>query len=472
MPHRQPLIDSLPGLLHRGLGGRSVTGGAGCRGFRLSRPGGAPLDLKSIRLEGADPAGVGALSVTSSANVGTAWRRETAGGFRSAAEGAFWQVTFEQPGTASLWLLAQPGARATASYDLAVETLGEGGAADDPLAERALRARLADFAALAWAMPDLTPETAAVIAAAEAAIGDGDGASGPRERLLTRLVESVEGLVGAGLAARLAATGPLVPWLIDKSAGPADADGAALRIEATALLFAEVVLRRGAVRRPMLSEFGLVIDQPRAMYAIETRVSDLVARAGGDPRLQPILFRKHTLSGSRLRAEAGLHLDAMDALVGALAAMGIEAALGYGTLLGAVRERDFIDHDDDIDLLVALEPGEAAEQMGAVREGLEARGFDCRVFGDSKLPIVQASRGEGPAIDLFPVAPRGAGEVAVYLHKLKPGRVARDIVLPFSRIDFLGQSFRAPADPEAFLEVRYGADWRTPVRWTSRAGAP
>lgn len=474
MSDRLVIHQVLPGLLHPGLGGWRVDGGDACEGFRLDCVSGGPVDLKSIRLEGADPDAVGALTVVSHGR-SARWTREAASGFRGVDGEPGWELRFERPGPARLWLLAQTGGRARASYDLRVSVLGEGGRVAtnddvDTLLERlaALEARAERLTEAADALGDLVETARRAI--------DGDtvpNASGRRIAVLGRLAEQARFLAGAELTDFLERAGPVAPALIDKSAAAMEAEEAHASLDGAGLAFAEVVLRRGAVRRPMLSEFRLLLEPPGAMDRVEAAVTELFVRAGGEERLAPILFRKHTLSGSRLRAEPERHLDAMAEIVAILGAAGYPTALAYGTLLGAVRDGDFIAHDDDLDLMTALPDGadRTPDHMRAIAELLTAEGLQVRSFGTEGLPIVQAGRENGPAVDIFPVGPRGA-EVAVYMEKLKARRVAKDIVLPFRPLTFLGRTFLGLADNDAFLAERYGADWRTPVRWTSRAGAP
>ena len=52
---------------------------------------------------------------------------------------------------------------------------------------------------------------------------------------------------------------------------------------------------------------------------------------------------------------------------------GIEFQITFGTLLGAIREKDFIEHDEDIDLLVL---GEKKQQLFDLLPELRKIGFE------------------------------------------------------------------------------------------------
>ncbi len=473
--HRR-LRDALPGLLHPGLGGWEVAGDALTHGFRLRRRDGGALDIKALHLREAAPAVVGDIVVEGDPR----WDPGLANGVRIDAPGAELRIGFQRPGEAGLWLLAQPGERALACYDLRIDVLGEGGGtlaslgSDDPAV---LAGRLEHWRARAERLPEAAAEIEAVLAQATSALADEAGLNrGPDARLaaLNCVVALAAGREGGDLRDYLDRAAGVIPALIDKAEPATGPEIKALHQAATALMFAHVLVNRtGEVRRPMLSEFGLVLNTPEARNWIETQVDRLHARAGGDPALRPILFRKHTLSGSRLRADRARHLDALAQVEQAVAATGRRAAIGYGTFLGAVRDGDFIAHDDDLDMLVELEvdaDGAQAETL-ALAGSLADHGFEIRRFGESRQPVIQVRRGEGPWVDLFPTSRRGDGQIALYMHRLKLARLPRETVLPFAPIDFLGRRFLGPAQAEAFLEARYGADWRTPIRWTSRDGA-
>ncbi|WP_374276084.1 hypothetical protein [Brevundimonas sp.] len=477
MPDPAALREALPGLLHPGLGGWEIVGDSGSTGFRIRRRGSGPIDLKAIHLRGADPAGVGALAVKSSPSRGAPWDRDLANGFRGGGVEPWWRVEFERPGPASLWLLAQPGERAEASYDLEVTVLGDDGAPtvttvnDDPAV---VSERRAAWRERAVRLPEAGEAISHVLEDVTSALAGGP-ARGPaaRDRLLDRIADGAADRGGTDLADYLERAAGVIPSVIDKAEAARDRADRQRREAATALMFAHVLINRGGeVRRPMLSEFGRVLDTPEAMDRVEAAVDALHARAGGDTRLHPILFRKHTLSGSRLRADPDRHLDAMAEVERAVAAAGYQAAIGYGTFLGAVRDGDFIAHDDDLDMLVMLnaDADGAEAETSALAQALAAQGFEIKSFGETRQPVLQLRKGEGPPVDLFPISRRGDSQVALYMHKLKLARLGREAVLPFKPIEFLGRTFLGPADPSAFLEARYGADWRTPIRWTSRAG--
>ncbi len=142
-----------------------------------------------------------------------------------------------------------------------------------------------------------------------------------------------------------------------------------------------------------------------------------------------------------------------------LAALGGEAFLNSGTLLGAVRDKSLIAHDDDVDLALRIEatsPTEAAAQWRATRHKLQDAGL-LSERQPSNPATMKLKSGGTYNIDLFPAWVSNEG-VHVYPHTA--GDLREDQVFPLITCNTTGLPI--PRDAEAMLAVNYGEGWRHP----------
>jgi len=159
--------------------------------------------------------------------------------------------------------------------------------------------------------------------------------------------------------------------------------------------------------------------------------------------------------------ESGTAADELNELVSLLQSCGLEVFVNSGTLLGAVREKDFLKHDDDMDLGVimkASDEGEVAKEMISLHQTLcTAIDLPVKLFHDS--PILKIKLKSQIVVDLFPTWER-AGKVYVWPHTY--GELSRSCLLPLRPVIISGREFPAPAEPEKMLALNYGENWHTP----------
>jgi hypothetical protein len=212
-----------------------------------------------------------------------------------------------------------------------------------------------------------------------------------------------------------------------------------------------------------LLNFGVHYNRTDRILRLEKDMASLYLRATGDAASLPFMVRVHGISAPFLQMRADDFLAAMEDLQEALTQIGYESMICYGTLLGAVRDSKFIDHDDDVDMAVVLRTGDAPQEMGQVAQRLAEQRFRCRMIRDKGLLRVNVpARKVG--LDLFPIIPNEDGTFSMFMEGMRVREVAGELLVPVGRISFLGRTYGAPAQPEGFLADRYGPGWQVPQR--------
>lgn len=130
--------------------------------------------------------------------------------------------------------------------------------------------------------------------------------------------------------------------------------------------------------------------------------------------------------------------------------------VGAGTLLGIIRDGCLIPHDTDLDfMLVPQDKSDAAHVL---------RGHELvREVVHDGLPQQRAYVKDGVIVDLAWFWPNREKTHGWMCHDVGPIRISLDLTFPLQWIEFEGIQLRIPAQPEAWLEDWYGANWRTPV---------
>lgn len=137
--------------------------------------------------------------------------------------------------------------------------------------------------------------------------------------------------------------------------------------------------------------------------------------------------------------------------------VGLRYGLTWGTFLGALREKDFIEHDEDIDLFIRYEDKDLFLSM---LFELRDNGFELIRY-DRRETLASIMR-KGEYIDLYlqkPVAP-GFRESHGY-------PIPENFILNLALYDFQGSQFYGAKDNENFMVYLYGENWLTPIQYAN-----
>lgn len=126
----------------------------------------------------------------------------------------------------------------------------------------------------------------------------------------------------------------------------------------------------------------------------------------------------------------------------------------FGTMLGAMREHDFITHDEDIDLFIL---DKDRDKFKSMLFELRENGFEL-IRWDRRNTLCSVMRqGEYLDIYIFDKLTEDTYETvghpcpSKYLENLAP-------------VDFQGDKFLGPAEAEEYLYYQFGKNWRTPLK--------
>lgn len=130
--------------------------------------------------------------------------------------------------------------------------------------------------------------------------------------------------------------------------------------------------------------------------------------------------------------------------------------LSYGTLLGAVRENDFITHDEDIDLSIKEE---YRNQFLTTLKELYRYGFEVVRYDRKDLYSIMR---KGEYIDLYFFRPCGNNR-----WECSGALSLDDFFGEPDTITFRGVDFKTHSNHLDYLLMAYGPDWRTPLKWNN-----
>ncbi|NWV19830.1 FKRP protein, partial [Origma solitaria] len=141
---------------------------------------------------------------------------------------------------------------------------------------------------------------------------------------------------------------------------------------------------------------------------------------------------------------------------------GVRYWLEGGSLLGAVRSGDIIPWDYDVDLGFYLEDGPKCRWLASVMttgEPLEdPEGFFWEKAAEGEFFRVHFSRVNRLHVDLWPFYVRDGGVMTkdTWLGHRQDVEFPESLLVPLGSVGFVGVQAKAPRDPRAFLELKFG----------------
>jgi len=146
-------------------------------------------------------------------------------------------------------------------------------------------------------------------------------------------------------------------------------------------------------------------------------------------------------------------------LIGLLEEYEIKYWFNWGLLLGAIREKDFIVYDTDMDITVHWEDRDKVLNL------IEPFMLDANCY----VPTVEECHPEDrwyirdkEKIELNFVV--RVGNKYIYSPNRCKLACPLDYIDTLETIEFRGRRVKVPSNPEKYLELSYGKDWRTPIR--------
>jgi pyruvyltransferase len=132
-----------------------------------------------------------------------------------------------------------------------------------------------------------------------------------------------------------------------------------------------------------------------------------------------------------------------------------------GTLLGAVREGNFIAHDDDMDVGYFSNHTKAEnvrDEMFEMIRRIRADNWRLRIAHNRGFFQIFAGVGDAK-FDVFPAWHEGG---YIWMHNSQRIPAPPEMMIPPRCAPFLGRSVLFPNQPEAYLAHHYGPTWRVP----------
>jgi hypothetical protein len=142
-------------------------------------------------------------------------------------------------------------------------------------------------------------------------------------------------------------------------------------------------------------------------------------------------------------------------VMSAVDASGVDVILFYGTLLGLIRGGDFIEGDDDVDVLIAHRDLDALKLVVDKTEGLSGR-----TLGEAPRQLYQIYAGDVGPFDVYTYHVLNRTDVLVVWEAMI---YSTNDIFPARRASFHGHRVLVPRNPHQLLSDTYGSGYMTPM---------
>lgn len=171
---------------------------------------------------------------------------------------------------------------------------------------------------------------------------------------------------------------------------------------------------------------------------------------------EPFYYEKVELFYGRHKMDLEIAKENLELFTSIIEKNKITYGIFFGTLLGAIREKNFIKHDEDTDIYLLYEEREKFLRLLIVfkQQGLEL----VRCEGDM-LSLMRKNE----YIDLYFFEQKfkfGFIKLRVFTNEYE--YAAKNLEYPIKQL-FLGMKISMPANPEQVVRKIYGKNWRIPI---------
>lgn len=230
-----------------------------------------------------------------------------------------------------------------------------------------------------------------------------------------------------------------------------------LELEILAVIFANQILTGMSLNfRPYTS----LLQSRSCLDFFENQINENLKLLGNEE----IKITKHGLANKGELIDNNMEvMGVLKKTITLFEELGLEPQIAYGTLLGAYRDKGFIQHDDDVDILVKLS-NQDIDQSTAIKyrdlmlEKIPDSDYLISKGNEANLNVHIRCRVTNIMIDVFPFWINN-DKAFLYMENMRIRGIDKRIFEGRSCVNLYGSKLPTPQDIETFLLERYGPTW-------------